>query len=80
MKLTPEEFEAWREAPMTRLILDRYIAAEKAVTRETHDAAAWELPLDPAEHAALRERYETLEWIQGLNFEELSEWLTQTSE
>lgn len=80
MKLTPEEFEAWREAPMTRLILDQYVPSEMVRTRETHDAAAWEAPLDSAQHSVMRERYETLEWLHDLTFEELHKWLTQTSE
>lgn len=79
MKLTPEDFEAWRESPMTRLVLDRYARAEMKRTREAHDDMAWDGPLDPARHASLRERYETLEWIQGLTCEELSEWLMTAS-
>lgn len=75
MKFTRDEFEAWREHPMTRLVLDQYVRDQLTLTRETHDDEAWNGRLDPEKHASLRERHETLEWIQELSFEELSEWL-----
>ncbi len=80
MKLTPEDFEAWRTSPLTRLVLDRFLGEQMGLTRGTHQELGWEGLLDPERHAALRERYETLEWIQGLSFEELSEWLTTAQE
>lgn len=78
MKLTRDDFEAWRHNPLTELILDRYVADEMAKTRVMHDNEAWGGPLDPDRHAALRERYETLEWMTEISFDEVEEWMTQS--
>ena len=80
MKLTKDEFEAWRGNPMTELILDRYLEAEKQLTRNEHDDEAWGGPLSEARHAVYRERFETLEFVQTLDFEELQEWLSKQTQ
>jgi hypothetical protein len=80
MKLTAEDFDAWRANPLTQLILDRYIGEEMSITRDQHNAEAWEGPVDVGRHAALRERYETLEFVQGLTFKDLDEWLREKQE
>jgi hypothetical protein len=79
MTLTPEDFEAWRDAPLTRLV-GRFLGEEMAKTRRAHDDHAWAEPLAPAQHAVYRERYETLEWIQGLTFEEIDAWMQSKQE
>ena len=79
-RLTREEFEAWRASPLTELILGRFIADEMAATKARHDAQAWEGPLAPETHTAYRERYETLEFMNTLDFETVEAWLTTESE
>jgi hypothetical protein len=78
MKLTRDDFEAWRHNPLTELILDRYVTDEMAKTRAMHDTEAWNGPLDLDRHAALRERFETLEWMKEISFDEVEEWMTQS--
>lgn len=80
MKLTEDDFEAWRHHPLTELVLDRYVADEMAKTRASHDAEAWGGPLEPDRHAALRERYETLEWMKDISFQEIIEWMKVSQE
>ncbi len=80
MKLTPDDFEAWRHNPLTELILDRFLVAEMNTTKAMHDGEAWDGPLDPARHAAFRERHETLEWLRTLTFEEIEAWLSPDKE
>lgn len=80
MKLTREDFDAWRASPLTELVLDRYIRDRMALARATHDAEAWGGPLTPDRHAVLREQYETLESLAELDFDDLSEWLQEQQE
>lgn len=75
MKLTAADFELWRHAPITELILDRLLGGEMALTKARHDDEAWSGPLLPEQHAAFRERYETLEWLRTLTFEQIEGWL-----
>lgn len=75
MTLTRDDFEAWRHNPLTELILDRFLQTEMTITKGQHDAEAWLGPLDPARHAAFRERYETLEFVRQISFEEIKEWM-----
>ncbi len=75
MTFTRDDFEAWRGNPLTELILDRYLRAELDRTKATHDEMAWGGPLEPAQHAAFRERYETLEWLREMSFEEIDGWM-----
>lgn len=77
IKLTDEEFEAWRHSPLTQLIFDGYLADEMQLTRKKHDAAAWVAPLMPEVHASYRERWETLEWLRNMTAEELREWMEE---
>lgn len=80
MRFTADDFEAWRHSGITELILDRFVAAEMRVTREQHDAAAWNGPLEPEEHAAYRARHDTLELIRHLTFEDVEAWLREQAE
>lgn len=75
MKLTADDFEAWRHSPLSELILSKFLTAEMQKTRAGHEGASWQGPLADSDHAAYRERYETLEWLKNLTFEEVDEWL-----
>lgn len=80
LKLSREDFEAWRHSPLAELIFDRLIQDEMNVTKAQHDAEAWEAPLQPERHAAFRERYETLEFIRTLSFDQIEDWLNEEKE
>lgn len=80
MKLTRDDFDAWRASPLTALVLDRYVGGRMALARATHDAEAWGGPLAPERHAVLREQYETLESLHELDFDDLMEWLQEQQE
>lgn len=75
MKPTPEQFEAWRANPITEWVLDTFVPAEMARTRESFQDRAWEGHADDIAHAAHRERYETLEWLRGLDMTTIDETL-----
>lgn len=69
MKPTPEQFEEWRANPVTEWLLDTFVANEMRRTRETFEERAWEGQGDPITHATHRERYETLDWLRGLDMQ-----------
>jgi hypothetical protein len=77
VKLTPDDFEIWRTSPLTQLVLDRFLGAEQDRTEAQLIGEAWEGPMTPERHAALRERYETLGFVRGADFEQLNDWLTE---
>ena len=80
MKLTKTDFEAWRELPMTRLVLDDFLGDEQAKTRSSHSVGAWNGPLNLEAHVAYRERYETLRFVRQTDFEDLDRWLKEKTE
>lgn len=80
MKLTPDDFEIWRTSPLTQLVLDRYLGEEMMRTRDVLYAEAWEGPQTPDRHAALRERYEALNFVSEIDFEQLNDWLAEREE
>lgn len=80
MKLTSDDFEAWRHSPLTELIFDKLLQFEMDVTKAQHDVEAWDGVLGDVRHTAFRERYDTLEWLKTLSFEDLHKWLTEDQE
>jgi hypothetical protein len=77
MKLTADDFEIWRTSPLTQLVFDEFLRAEKAETEAQLFLEAWEGPQTPERHAALRERCDTLDFVREIDFEQLNEWLTE---
>jgi len=72
MKPSPEAFEQWRHSPVTEWLLDTFLKAEMERTKRTFEAAAWDGgfgELHRIVHASHRERYETLDWMRGLDME-----------
>lgn len=67
MKPTPEQFEEWRSHPITEWLLDSFVPAEMLRTRESFQDKAWEGHGDEIAHATHRERYDTLDWLRGLD-------------
>jgi hypothetical protein len=77
MKLTADDFEIWRTSPLTQLVLDEFLAVERGNTKTQLFVEAWEGRLEPARHAALRERCDTLDFVREIDFEQLNDWLTE---
>lgn len=75
MKPTPEQFEEWRGHPVTEWLLDTFVPAEMARTRESFQDKAWEGDLSEVSHASHRERYETLDWLRSLDMQTIEQTL-----
>lgn len=70
MKPSPEAFEQWRASPVTEWLLDTFLKAEMERTKRVFQEMCWEEPGGPPEDGATyRERYETLDWVRGLDME-----------
>lgn len=71
IKPTPQQFEEWRASPITEWLLDTFVKAEMARTRQIYQNGAWEggFSNDEIAHAAHRERYDTLDWLRSLTME-----------
>jgi hypothetical protein len=67
VKPSPDAFEQWRHSPVTEWLLDIFLVAEMERTKRTFQDQAWS-GSEP-DLVAHRERYETLEWIRGLDME-----------
>jgi len=74
-KPSPEQFEEWRSHPVTEWLFDTFLAAEMVRTRESFQDRAWEGDLSEVAHATHRERYETLDWVRGLDMQTIDETL-----
>ncbi len=75
IKPTPEQWEEWRSHPVTEWLFDNFVPAEMRRTRETFEERAWEGMGDPIAHATHRERYDTLDWLRGLDMATIDETL-----
>jgi hypothetical protein len=69
VKPSPEAFEQWRGSPVTEWLMDTFLKAEMERTKRTYQDRAWEGQDEPEDFTACRERYETLDWIRGLDME-----------
>jgi hypothetical protein len=67
VKPSPEAFEQWRGSPVTSWLLDDFLGAEVERTKKTFQDQAW--GGSEPDLAAYRERYDTLQWIRGLDME-----------
>lgn len=72
--LDKDEFEAWKEEPMTRMFLNAlYNYAQE--TKEQFESAAWSgryiSPEDQAWLAHLKGRSETATWFAEMDFDDL---------
>jgi hypothetical protein len=67
VKPSPEAFEQWRHSPVTEWLLDTFLKAEMERTKRTYQDRAWEGHDEPEDFHTCRERYETLDWIRGLD-------------
>jgi hypothetical protein len=67
VKPTPEAFEQWRHSPVTEWLMDTFLKAEMERTKRMYQALAWQ-DAEPDLYVH-RERYETLDWIRGLDME-----------
>jgi hypothetical protein len=65
-KPSPDQFEGWRANPITEWFM-KFLAAEMARTKQNFQEQAWEGHGDGIAHATHRERYETLDWVRGLD-------------
>jgi hypothetical protein len=73
LKPTQEQFEEWRSSPITEWLFDTFVPAEMLRTRESYQNRAWEGGADEVAHATHRERYETLDWLRGLDMTTIDE-------
>lgn len=69
MKPTPEAFEQWRASPVTEWLMDVFLKAEMERTKRTFQDRAWNGQDEPEDFTSCRERYETLDWVRGLDME-----------
>lgn len=69
MKPSPEAFEQWRASPVTEWLLDVFLKAEMERTKQTFASRAWEGRVEGEDWTSCRERYETLDWVRGLDME-----------
>ena len=69
MKPSTEAFEQWRASPVTEWLLDVFLKSEMERTKRTFELRAWEGVNAPEDWATHRERYETLDWVRGLDME-----------
>lgn len=67
MKPSPEAFEQWRASPVTEWLLDTFLRAEMERTKREFQERSWGGEDDVLRE--YRERYETLDWIRGLDME-----------
>lgn len=78
MKPTPEQFEEWRANPITEWLFDTFVPAEMARTKKRFEELAWDGGLGQAYtefHRVHRERFDTLEWLRGLDMETIEQTL-----
>lgn len=67
-----DEWESWREHPLTRWFLDHFTAEKAAEAKQTFIDYAWERKeIDPIYHAYLLERARTLEQMRELTYEDI---------
>jgi hypothetical protein len=71
MKPGREEFDAWRSGPIAEFFFNTFLAGEMARTKQNFQDQAWEGHGDEIALATHRERYETLEWLCGLDMAEI---------
>lgn len=68
-----DEFETWREHPITRKLMDELIPVWQKTAKTRSAALAWEGMLDPVTHACLRECVSRLEEIRTLTYEDFTD-------
>lgn len=72
MPFDKDEWEAWREHPLTYWFMETYLAGKVAEAKQTFIEYAWgKREVDPIYHASLFERSQTLEQIKTLTYEDL---------
>jgi hypothetical protein len=68
-----DEFESWREHPITRHVLDVWMAARCADAQAASASAAWAGNLDSVHHACLREAHDRMQELRMLSYDDLIE-------
>ncbi|HTD72095.1 MAG TPA: hypothetical protein VK652_01105 [Steroidobacteraceae bacterium] len=71
MKPSPEDFEQWRASPVTEWFMDTFLKAEMARTKQTYEHRAWEGVAADEDWTSCRERYETLDWVRGIDITDI---------
>jgi len=66
--------EEWRANPVTEWFMG-FLEAEMTRTKQSFQDRAWEGDLSEVAHATHRERYETLDWLRGLDMQTIDETL-----
>lgn len=67
-----DEWESWREHPLTHWFLDVFVANEAIKTKQDFIDYAWgRREIDPIHHATLYERAQVLEQMRTLAYEDI---------
>lgn len=67
-----DEWETWREHPITSWLIDVYLANEGNEAKEAFIAYAWgRAGNDPALHASYYERHKVLNELKTLDYEDI---------
>ena len=72
MPFEKDEWETWREHPLTIWFLDVFLAKEADEAKQNFIEHAWgQREIDPVYHAAIFERVKVLNEMRTLTFEDL---------
>lgn len=72
MKFEKDEWESWRENPITQWLLDEFLTREAIDTKNEFIAYAWGMAgNDPVKHAAYFERAKVLNDLIALTYEDI---------
>lgn len=75
-----DEFEAWREHPLTMWFMDDLLGKQETEAKKTFVDYAWgRKEIDPIYHAALYERAEVLKQLRALTYEDIEALLSDKS-
>lgn len=74
-----DEWESWREQPITRWLLDKFLAAEAEAVKQQFIEYAWgRAGNDPVMHASLFERASVLKELIALNYDDIEAYYNST--